>query len=263
MGVRLPAVVRRVAIVAAGAGAFGLASGTEAATVSLERFETTTSVAAARAFGADYAARNAAIAGAGFESPVPPAPGATSGASVTTEAGVFSGLGGAGSGGSALAPFDEIKVRSGAVSGRRNITDGGSNWLDSNDTLGISWVVDATALDLAKGFRSLSFFLTDAADTGATMTISAGDSANALTVVRTIARNAQPNGMINFIALAFDETVRFARIDIRNSGLNDGFGIDEARIHFAPIPAPAAFGLLAAAVAGLGLLARRRRTGRG
>jgi hypothetical protein len=242
----------------AGLGAFALATAAEAATVSLVRFETTGDLAAARALGAGYAAANAVIARTGFEEAAA-APGSTTGNVIATGAGVFSGLGGVGSGGSAVTPHDEIKVRSGVVGGRRNITEVGSNWLDSNDTLGMSWVVDAAGLNLKQGFRSLSFFLTDAVDTGATMTISAGESADALSVVRTIARNTQPNGMINFIALAFDETVQFARVDIRNSGTNDGFGIDEARIHLAPIPVPAAFGLLAAALAGLGLLARRRR----
>jgi hypothetical protein len=246
-------------LLVAGLGALALGTAAEAATVSLVRFETTGDLAAARAFGAGYASANAVIARTGFEAPVAAVPGSTTGNVISTGAGVFSGLGGVGSGGSAVTPYDEIKVRSGVVGGRLNITEGGSNWLDSNDTLGMSWVVDAAALNLAKGFRSLSFFLTDAVDTGATMTISAGESANALSVVRTIARNTQPDGMINFIALAFDETVQFARVDIRNSGLNDGFGIDEARVHLAPIPVPAAFGLLAAALAGLGLLARRRK----
>jgi hypothetical protein len=151
-------------------------------------------------------------------------------------------------------------VRSGVVGGRCNITEGWSNGLDSNDTLGVCWVVDATALNLPTDFRSLCFFLTDAADTGATMTMSAGDSASALSVVRTIARNTQPNGMIDFVALAFDSAVRFARIDIRNYGLKDGFGMDEARVDLAPIPVRAAFGLPAAARAVLGPFARHRRT---
>jgi hypothetical protein len=151
-------------------------------------------------------------------------------------------------------------VRSGVVGGRRNITGGWPNGLDSNDTLGVCWVVDATALDLSTGFRSLCFFLTDAANTGATMTMSAGESASALSVVRTIARSTQPNGMIDFVALAFDSAVRFARIDIRDYGLKDGFGIDEARVDLAPIPVRAAFGLLPAARAVLGLFAGHWRT---
>lgn len=255
----IPAALR--ALFLTGLGALAGATAAEAATVSVMRFQTTGDVATARAFGADYAAANAVIAGTGFEG-TPAIPGSTAGNVISTGAGVFSGLGGAGSGGSAVTPHDEIKVRSGVVGGRLNITEGGANWLDSNDTLGMSWVVDAAALNLSGGFRSLSFFLTDAVDTGATMTISAGASAETLSVTHSIARYTQPNGMINFIALAFDQTVQFARIDFRNSGLNDGFGIDEARIHLAPIPVPAAFGLLAAALTGLGLLARRRRAAR-
>lgn len=176
---------------------------------------------------------------------------------VSPTVGTFAGLGGLGSGGSNVPLSDQIKVRSTATNifGRQNLTIGGSDYLDSNDTLGFTWEVEAAALGLAS-FTNLAFFLMDAADQGGVFELSVDG-----TLVKSIAKRG--NGKIDFIALAFSEAVTSATVRFSNSALlNDGFGVDQMRIYGtpgpAPVPVPPALVLLGSGLAVLGLFGRRR-----
>ncbi|MFN3613951.1 MAG: hypothetical protein ACK4WC_05255 [Rubrimonas sp.] len=173
---------------------------------------------------------------------------------LTTNVGVIAGLGGKGSGSSAVNGGDAPMVRTGNVAGRQNITAGGTRFLDSNDTLGFSWTVDFGGLS----FDRISFVLTDVADQGATMTLSGGGFFQDYSFTR------QANGAINFVDILLDAPLTSLTLTFLNNRVNDGFGIDELSVSLtgdapAPVPVPAA-GLLLAS--GLGLLALNRRRAR-
>lgn len=240
--------------------AFALASSAvSAATVSVT-LNSTTDRTTAIGFASAFAAGQTTLASENFEG-FAAVPATTSGNTINTAVGTINGLGGSGSGGSVVAPANEIKVRSGFLFGRQSIADEGGNFLDTNDTLGFSLTVDALALGLGSGFTALSLFLTDVADQGADMTISYGDGQNGLTSVTTILGAGGRNGVIDFVGLTFSEAVSFVTIEFSNSIVNDGFGIDDIALLSSattPVPVPPALGLLASALVGLGLLRRRR-----
>lgn len=173
---------------------------------------------------------------------------------LNTNVGVITGLGGKGTGGSAVNGGNAPQVRTGNVSGRQNITTGGANFLDSNDTLGFSWTIDLGGMT----FDRLSFVLTDVADQGATLTLSGGGFFQDYSFTK------QANGAINFVDIMLDMPMSSLTLTFLNNRVNDGFGIDELSVSLAgnapaPVPVPAA-GLLLAS--GLGFLALGRRRAR-
>jgi hypothetical protein len=172
---------------------------------------------------------------------------------LTTNVGVISGLGGKGTGSSAVNGGAAPMVRTGDVAGRQNITAGGANFLDSNDTLGFSWAIDFGGLT----FDRISFVLTDVADQGATLTLSGGG------FFQNYSFTKQANGAINFVDILLDTPMTALTLTFLNNRVNDGFGIDEMSVSLngnapAPVPVPAA-GLLLASGLGFLALGRRRR----
>ncbi len=169
-----------------------------------------------------------------------------------TAVGAFASLGPTGTGQSVVGDGTELAVRDGSTVsgfGRTNTTQtvGAKNWLDSNDTLGIEWTAE-----LAGGgsFRQLAFSLSDAADQGATLTISAdGDSLTSFV--------GQGNGTTDWIVITFGSNITSATIELANTDrLDDGFGIDDATI--AAVPLPAGILLLGTALGGLAVSRRRK-----
>lgn len=167
-----------------------------------------------------------------------------------TAVGSFSSLGGTGSGGSVVGSGTGLSLKtaaSGNAFGRSNGTPGGAWWLDSNDTFGIGWTVSTgTAFDV------IAFMLSDAADVGATLTVSADG-----TVLDQILNRA--NATRSLVVISFGAPVLTAGINLRNDRLNDGLGIDEALVGIAPVPLPAGGLLLLSALGGVALVRRRRK----
>lgn len=182
------------------------------------------------------------------------------GSYVSPTVGTFTGLGGTGNGSSVVAPTDQIHVRetSTNIFGRQNLTPDGKRYLDSNDTFGWTWSLDAADLGLSS-ISGLSFLLMDAGDQKATFRLSLGSDPINRLEIKTIKDRA--DGSIDFIALSFLQPTTSIVLRFENTvRLNDGFGLDEARVfgQVAPVPLPPAVLMLGSALLGLGVFRRRR-----
>lgn len=170
---------------------------------------------------------------------------------VFSSVGVFTGLGGVGGGGSVVGTPTSIQIRDIDQFGRQNLVpEDGSQYLDSNDTLGFTLDINTEFLNIAP-LGTISFFLMDAADQGATFVLSyGGDETKTLT--------GQSDGTINWFAIKFDAPTTMATIRFSNEvRMDDGFGVDGFQV--APIPIPPAVAMLLTGLAGLGFIGRRRR----
>lgn len=167
---------------------------------------------------------------------------------LATNVGSFTDIDGNGSGSSVIGAGLELAVKDDTSKpfGRTNTTVGGANWLDSNDNAGILWT--AGLLD-GSLFKQVAFSLSDAADTGAELTVSAGGS-DLTTFID------QDNGVVDWIVITFGGPVSAATIALTNNEVNDGFGIDDVVIAAVPLPAGAA--LMLTGLGGLAIARRRK-----
>jgi hypothetical protein len=193
------------------------------------------------------------------------------GSPFSTGVGDFQTLGGTGSGGtvnnedntftgSNLNDGTQLAIRDGNVFGRVSTTaaltgvPGNDKFLDSNDTFGINWNVTLGG----RAFRQILLTLTDAADTGATMTITSNDGG--ILQFQSQSPSNQKTVLIDFGASVTGATIWFEnrRSEYGQRRTNDGFALDDIAI--SAVPLPASFFLLGAGIAGLGAMRRKRRT---
>lgn len=170
-----------------------------------------------------------------------------------TAVGSFTSLGGVGHGGSSINGGTSLQVRNDASWpwGRQNVSGVSNNWLDSNDTYGMSW--EASGVE---GFNALAFLLTDVADVGAKFSIRVGGELFQ-DLVGASGRTA--NGSIHLVRILLPSAVNGINIELINNRLNDGFGIDGATVaKVAPVPVPPAAALVVSGLALLFGLGRRR-----
>lgn len=238
----------RIATVAVAAGLVAFSA--DAATVTHETF-TISEQAAARDFASTFWGGRFTI-NEDFESATVETFGDPNVGRIDSAVGVFTGLGGAGTGQSVVGLPTSIQIREVSQFGRQNIAPAdGAKYLDSNDTLGFTLEIDTAALGI-RPVQTLSFFLMDAADQGATFELTYDDG-----VLKSLSNQA--NGKINFFAIRFDAPVSMATLTFSNTvRLNDGFGVDGFQV--APIPIPPAVAMLLTGLAGLGFIGRRRRS---
>lgn len=195
------------------------------------------------------------------------------GSPFSTNVGDFETLGGTGSGGTVTNadntftgtaganPNDgtQLAIRDGNVFGRVSTTaaltgdESKDKFLDSNDTFGIVWDVDLGGIS----FTKILLTLTDAADTGATVSITTDDGGFAQF-------QSQPRSNQKTVLIEFSEAVSSATIQFINTKgadgplrTNDGLALDDIAI--SAVPLPASFLLLGAGIAGLGALRRKRK----
>jgi hypothetical protein len=177
----------------------------------------------------------------------------------STAVGSFSTLGGTGGGGTVTGlpgnTGNLLALRNGNVYGRENTVPTGGSWfLDSNDTWGMSWDVA-----IGKKFDAVSFILNDASDVGAFLRITTGTTSHELRTGGKL-----PDGNAKLVVIDFGEWVSSANIMLGNytvSGgstfkLNDGFSVDGLQV--AAVPLPASVLMLGAALGGLGFAGRRK-----
>jgi len=176
---------------------------------------------------------------------------------LSTSVGSFQGIGDNGTGTSCVSDCDNIQVADDdsdglGGSGRKNTTDGGANWLDSNDIEGIEWIVDASGI--GGRFTDLAFFLSDVADVGATLNVTFDNGMSESAEITP----TQPNGTINFVTARFADFATGATVSMLNtnsSTTNDGFGVDDVTV---AVPAPATLALLGLGLLGLAGMRRAR-----
>lgn len=184
-----------------------------------------------------------------------------------TAVGSFSSAGGTGSGGTVSNSVTQgnfagndgnlLAIRDGNVFGRKSTTSAltgnaaDDTFLDSNDTFGISWIASRGGAV----FNRIILSLTDAAEFGATMRI----TANGTVYEATSLGNANPQ----LVTINFDSDVTVANIlfeHVNSSGAsvrNDGFSLDDIALTAVPLPAGA--WLLLSGFGALSLMRRRRR----
>lgn len=144
--------------------------------------------------------------------------------------------------------------------GRFNPLDPNGNFIDSQDLSHITWTITAT-----EAFTRLTFAVMDANDTGDLFRIDAFGGEGPDTANWTMDTD-KANGNIEWLNLDLALASTTAVLKFTTTR-NDGFAVAAVRfdndVTLAPVPLPATVGLLAAGLAGLGALRRRKRAARG
>ena len=170
------------------------------------------------------------------------------GSSLGTSVGTFSALGGLGDGDTcdqSLGDCSQLSLFNTDPNGQGNLVPYEGIWsLNANDTFGIMW--DVFVDGGASFFNRVVFAMMDAADQGATVTVTSGDDK--------VTFNDELNANQQLIVIDFGAPVYGASVEIRSTSLNDSFSIDGASVGVVPLPAG---GLLL--LTGFGALALRRR----
>jgi hypothetical protein len=132
--------------------------------------------------------------------------------------------------------------------GRYNTTPGGKNWLDSNDI---------TKLQLTTSLDTVYFFISDADDTGGTLTLQTADGTSATFPTNT------GNGSLFFVAITSIDPIGYIRW--LDSSRADGYGLDDfgtvtyPRPSPSPVPEPASWVIAGVALFLVSVIVQRRQ----
>ena len=136
--------------------------------------------------------------------------------------------------------------------GRESLsTHDGDLWLDSNDAKLVTWTFGAP---LAGEFNAFGFYIADATDRGATLTLKFKDGTSSTTQITIPA--FQANGNLGYVSIVSSESILGGVLSFVNSTGADGWGIDDITVGY--VPEPGALMLMGLGLLGLG--AARRRT---
>lgn len=124
-------------------------------------------------------------------------------------------------------------------------------WLDANDAKKVEWSFGAP---LHGAFNAFGFYIADATDRGATLTLQFQDGSWATTSV--VIPAFQSNGNLGYVSVVSSSSIVGGKLTFNNSTGGDGWGIDDITI--GSVPEPGALMLMGLGLLGLG--AARRRT---
>lgn len=130
-------------------------------------------------------------------------------------------------------------------------TDRNDFWLDSNDARKVTW----TLSNALAGMNAFGFFLADAADIGARLTLWFDDGS--FDSSYTINPYTQ-SGSMGYVSVISSMSIVGASLTFDNSTGNDGWGIDDITV--GTVSEPGSILLLSLGLLGLGLARRRAQT---
>ncbi|UTA47358.1 PEP-CTERM sorting domain-containing protein [Simiduia sp. 21SJ11W-1] len=122
-------------------------------------------------------------------------------------------------------------------------------WLDSNDARQVTWTFDNPA---TAGMNAFGFFMADASDVGATLTLMFDDGTYSDSYVIS---PYLASGNMGYVSVKSSMSIMGATLSFNNSNGNDGWGIDDVTV--GRLPEPGTFLLLGLGLLGLGAARRR------
>ena len=170
--------------------------------------------------------------------------------SLSTAVGTFSvvvGSQGSTGAGTGKNEFTVLNKSDTPFQGRYNTTPGGKNWLDSNDI---------TKLQLTTSLDTIYFFISDAGDTGGTLTLQTADGSTATFPTNTA------NGNLFFVAITSVDPIGYIRW--LNNSRADGYGLDDFGTvtlpppSTSPVPEPASWVIAAVGLFIVSVVVQRR-----
>lgn len=154
---------------------------------------------------------------------------------------------------------DELMIESDRTGefGRNLGLDRGQDdlWLDSNDAKNVSWYFGAPLANST--FNAFGFYLSDAADVSAKLTLTFTDGNSASFGSGFV--KGESNGNLKYVVVNSTEAIAGGTFTLSNSTANDGWGIDNVTIGTvaAILPEPGSVMLMGLGLLGLGAARRR------